>query len=128
MQTRSSKSAFAWGVLVVICLAALGFIALNWTRFVTISGRIDTGASKTYEIQACTSRVVATMTSTNGNMNVRVLVDGQTLKTQTDSPRFDLNEGIDFGLHTVQMIVENPAVPGANTHILITGQLSCNLP
>ena len=127
MQTRSRKAAFAGAVIVTICLAALGFIAFNWTRFVTVSASIDAGGSKTYEVQAFTSRVIATLTATNGNMNVTILVDGQTFSTKSGSPRFDINERIAFGIHTVQMIAENPAAPGANTHILIMGQLSCNL-
>ena len=127
MQTRSRKASFVGALVVVICLVALGFIALNWTRFVTVSASIDVGGSKTYEVQAFASRVVATMTSTNGNMNLRILVDGQTMITQNDKPSFDLNEKIDFGLHTVQIIIENPALPSAETHILIVGQLSCNL-
>jgi len=127
MQTRSRKASFAGAVVAAIILIALVFIALNWTRFVTVTGSIEAGGNKTYEIEAYSSRIVATLTSTNGNINVRIVLDGQTISTQSGHPYFDFNERIDFGLHTVQMVVENPAVPGADAHILIAGQLSCNL-
>lgn len=127
MKTHSRKASFASVVVLIIGLVALVFVGLNWARFEPITGSIQAGESATYEIKAYSSRVAVTVTSTNGNMNIIVVIDAQTISDQSDLPYVNFDKRITFGLHTVQVVIENPAALGSSTLVLVTGQLSCSL-
>jgi hypothetical protein len=127
MKTRSRKASFTSVAVLIIGLVALVFVGLNWARLEPITGSIQAGESGTYEIKAYSSRVAVTVTSTNGNMNIRIVVDAQTISDQSNLPYVNFDKRITFGLHTVQVVIENPAALGSGTLILVTGQLSCSL-
>ncbi len=127
MKTCNRKASSVSSAVLIIGLVVLVFVCLNWIRFEQITGSIQPGGSSTYEIKAYSSRTVITITSTNGNMNVRIVVDGQTIIAQKNLPYFDFETKISFGLHAVQVVVENPAAIASSAPILVTGQLSCSL-
>jgi hypothetical protein len=127
VKTRSRKTSFASVAVLVIGLVALVFVGLNWARFEPITGSIQAGGNGTYEIKAYSSRVAVTVTSTNGNMNIRIVVDAQTISDQDNLPYVNFDKRMTFGLHTVHVVIENPATLGSRTLVLVTGQLSCSL-
>ena len=127
MKTRDSRAILASVAILTFALVAFATIGSNWVRTKPVTGSIQAGASSTYEIKAYSSRMSVALTSTNGNMNVNVVIDGQTVYTQNNVPSINFEKGIGFGLHIVQVIIENRMVLGFRTTILVTGTLVCSL-
>ena len=60
-------------------------------------------------------------------MNVRILVDGNSVFEQSNTQTVNFNHNMGFGDHAIHIYVENPSIFGLGSTILVSGKVTISL-
>ena len=114
-------------VAVIVVVLAVPFVLnaiISRINSRTISNYIQNGDTVTYTLNGFGSRLSVVLASTNDYMYVKIVIDGQTVYDKNNIYQVNFQQGIELGVHTVQIIIQNP---GLGSNIQVSGQASVSL-
>ena len=70
------------------------------------------------------SRLTVDITSMNDKMDVKIVVDGQTVIENREINNFNFKHDMGFSNHIIQLIIQNPTLFGLGSTIQVSGKVS----
>lgn len=113
----------AIGTTIIISIVALGLLAVRYETNV-IYDYIDDGHQYSISLSGRITGFSATFTSTNADMNIKIVVDGITVYERKHVYDANFKYKLNSGQHTIYTIITNPTTFGLGSSILVTGQIT----
>lgn len=124
---EKSRPWLKWSIIGVPIIAVLAVFTFSLMASTDITDYLTDGQSVTYGIKSIGLWLNVDITSMNGNMDVKVVVDGQTAIENNGINNFSFKHNTGLGYHTIQVIIENPTLLGLGATIQVSGVASLSL-
>ena len=114
-------------IIIILVFASVISWSLFGSKSVTITKYIEDNNSWTVSFSDYCSQLSVSLTATTDAMNVRIIVDGNTVYDQSNTWTVNFNHNMGFGEHAIHIYMENPSVFGLGRTILVSGKATISL-
>ena len=111
------------GTIIIASIIIIGLLAI---RYETKAIHEYIGDSEQYS-KSWTGHMAGfsiTLTSTNDDMNIKIVVDGMTVYERNHVYDANFKYKMNSGHHMVCIIITNPSILGLGSSILVTGEIT----
>lgn len=122
-----NKKILLISIIVIVILGLSIFLILFSTKTVTIEEWIAYRDSATYSLIGYCSYLRVDLTTKHQGMNIKIILDNNTIYEQNDIFAVNYDKNIGFGNHQIQIHIENPSRFGFNMEILVSGKATISL-
>ena len=126
MNSRNKKILFVSIIIILVSAAVISWSVFG-SKTVTITKYIEDNNSWTVSFSDYCSQLSVSLTATTDAMNVKIMVDGNTVYDQSNTQTVNFNHNMGFGEHTIHIYVENPSIFSLGSTILVTGKATISL-
>lgn len=106
-----------------IFLTMIAAVLISQYRTVPITYNLEDGEFITYTLRGWGSVLDVRLSSTNGEMYVKIVVDGQVVY-EHEGYQASYRSNIGFGVHVIHIHIQNPTVLGLGKAIVVSGKVS----
>ena len=115
------------GLIAVIIVCSIIFVGFGLSKRITVNEYLADKGSKTLAIESYFSTCSVSLSSTDDNMKVRIIIDGQTIYEQDNTKTVNFDHSMGLGNHAISIYLENPSLFGLGSSILISGVITLNM-
>ena len=114
-------------IIIILVFASVISWSLFGSKTVTITEYLEDKSSVTFSTSGYCSSLSVSLTATTEDMNVRIMLDGNTVYEQSNTRTVKFNHNMGFGEHVIHIYVENPSIFGLGSTILVSGKVTISL-